>query len=97
VGGISYLCLKSTHRGPDGKPRSSILPFLPQGTPVSLIGPDLWGGREDSHFHLVTEHGLTDLSGLCQSDFIRALISVADPRFRDWLARQAWREFRIKV
>lgn len=96
-GGVAYLCCKSTFTGPDGKPRSSIMPFLPSGTTVSLVGPDLMGGRDGARVFLATEHGIAQLSGRSQSDFIRALLSVADPEFRDWLAESAWEEFRIRV
>ncbi len=94
-GGVGYLCLKSTHRTPEGKLRSSIFPFLPRGTPLSHIGPDLMGGRNGARLFLVTEHGLFRVSGRSQAEFIRGLVSIAHPRFRKWLARQAWREFRV--
>ena len=96
-GGIGYMCLKSTHRALDGKTRSSIFPFLPQGTPISHVGPDMVGGREGARLFLVTEHGICQTSGRNQADLIRGLIKVADPRFRDWLARQAWKAFRVRV
>jgi acyl-CoA hydrolase len=96
-GGVGYLCMKSTHKTPDGRLRSSIFPFMPQGTPISHVGPDLMGGREGARFYLVTEHGVARVSGLPQSAFIRALVSVADPQFRDWLKREAWEEFRVRV
>ncbi|MGH9380339.1 MAG: acetyl-CoA hydrolase/transferase C-terminal domain-containing protein [Thermoanaerobaculia bacterium] len=94
-GGVAYLCLKSTHRTPDGEERSSIFPFLPEGTPVTLIGPDLMGTREGARTFLVTEHGIAELSARSQERFIRALLSVAHPDHREWLARRAWEEFRV--
>jgi len=45
-GGISYLCMKSTHTTPEGELRSSIFPFMPRGTPVCYTGPDMMGGRD---------------------------------------------------
>jgi 4-hydroxybutyrate CoA-transferase len=96
-GGVGYLCLKSTHQTVEGKLRSSIFPFLPQGTPISLVGPDLWGTRHNARTYLVTEHGIARLSSHSQANFIRSLISVAHPHFRDELARQAWKEFRVKI
>ncbi len=96
-GGIGYLCMKSTHKTLDGKLRSSIFPYLPQGTPVSVIGPDIMGGREGARFFLVTERGVAQLSGCSQSQLIKNLISVADPRFQDWLKKQAYEEYRIVV
>jgi acyl-CoA hydrolase len=96
-GGISYLCMKSTHTTPEGDVRSSIFPFMPRGTPVCYTGPDMMGGREGSLSFLVTEHGIAQMSGKSQSEFIKAVISVAHPRFREFLKRAAWREFRVKV
>lgn len=96
-GGVAYLCMKSTHRTAEGKLRSSIFPFMPTGTPVSYIGPDLMGGREDARIFLVTEHGVTQLSGHDQEGFIKALISVSDPRFQGWLRRQAREQFGFVV
>jgi acyl-CoA hydrolase len=94
-GGVGYMCMKSTHRTPEGALRSSIFPYLPQGTPISHIGPDVMGGREGARFFLVTEHGVAQVSGCTQSEFIRAIISVSDPHFRDGLKREAWKEFRV--
>ncbi len=96
-GGIAYFCMKSTHTTPEGKVRSSIFPFQPKGTPISYIGPDIMGGREGARFFLVTEHGVAQMSGVDQHRFVRNLISVADPRFRDELNHHAWKEFRIRA
>lgn len=96
-GGISYLCMKSTHTTPEGELRSSIFPFMPKGTPVCYTGPDMCGGREGARSYLVTEHGIAELSGKSQAELIRCLISVADPRFRTFLKRAAWREFRVRA
>lgn len=96
-GGIAYFCMKSTHTTPEGKVRSSIFPFLPLRTPISYIGPDLMGGRDGARFFLVTEHGVTRMSGMDQHSFIKGLISVADPQFRDELRYQAYKEFRVHM
>jgi len=96
-GGVAYLCLKSTHRTIEGELRSSIFPFLPRGTPISAIGPDLMGTREGARIFLATEHGIARINGMSQDRFVRALVSVAAPEFRDALAREAWEEFRIRV
>ena len=96
-GGVAYLVLKSTHRTPEGKLRSSIFPFLPEGTPISMIGPDLMGTREGARFYLVTEFGVVRINGMSQERFIRNVISVAHPMFQDWLKKQAYEEFRIRV
>jgi len=96
-GGVAYLCLKSTHRTADGEVRSSIFPYLPQGTPISLIGPDLMGTREGAQFYLVTEHGIARINAMTQANFIRNIISVADPEFKNELVKKAWEEFRVAV
>lgn len=96
-GGVAYFCMKSTHTTPEGKVRSSIFPFLPLGTPISYIGPDVMGGRDGARFYLVTEHGVTRMSGMDQHNFIKGLISVADPQFRDELRYHAYKEFRVHV
>jgi acyl-CoA hydrolase len=93
-GGTAYLCLKSTHRTPEGKVRSSVFPYLPQGTPISMVGPDIMGTR-GANFFLVTEHGVAKISAMPQDEFIRALISVAHPDYRDRLQAKAWEEFRV--
>jgi acyl-CoA hydrolase len=96
-GGIGYLCLKSTHVTPEGVRRSSVFPFMPPGTPISHVGPDLMGGREGARFFLVTEHGVALLSGKSQHNFIRNIIAVAHPDFRDELKRQAYENFRVSA
>jgi acyl-CoA hydrolase len=94
-GGVGYLCLKSTHTSRDGKLVSSIYPFMPEGTPISHVGPDLMGGREGARLFIATEHGVAMVSGKSQSEFVKALIEIADPRFQDQLKHQAYKEFRI--
>lgn len=96
-GGVSYLCLPSTHRTSDGDRRSSIFSFLPRGTPVGLTGNDLMGTRNGARFHLATEHGVVAVNGVDQHELVRRLVSVADPAFRDDLARDAWDALRIRV
>lgn len=96
-GGVAYLCMKSTHLTPEGEERSSILPFLPHGTPISMVGPDLMGTCQNAHFYLVTECGVARINAMSQDRFIRALISVAHPKYQGWLKRRAWDEFRVQV
>ncbi len=96
-GGLGYLCMKATHKNFAGKLRSSIFPFLPEGTPISHIGPDLMGGRDGARFFLVTEYGVARLSGQNQHQFIKNIISVADPQFRDWLKYMARKEFGVNI
>lgn len=97
VGGIAYLCCKSTHRTPEGEVRSSIRPDMPQGTPIALTGPDLFGTRDDARIFLVTEYGVACINGRSRGDFVRQLISVAHPDHRDELAEAAWDLHRIRV
>ena len=95
-GGIAYLCMRATHRAPDGRRRSSIMPSLEPGTPVTLTAPDLlgtFGGR----VVLVTEQGAVRLDAGPHDALVRALLSVADPEFRDELARAAWARWRIRA
>ena len=94
-GGVAYFCMKSTHRNEEGERRSSIFPYLPRGTPISLVGPDLLGFREGGRVFLITEHGVADLTGKNQARYIRELIRVAHPDFRPWLKKAAFREFRV--
>jgi itaconate CoA-transferase len=44
--------------------------------------------RNDVHF-IVTEHGRAELKGRTDADRARALIAIADPRFREGLERAA--------
>lgn len=97
LGGVGYLCLKSTHTTPDGKRRSSIMPFMPKGTPISHVGPDLMGGREGARLYVVTEHGVAQVSGQSQSNFVKNLIEISHPDFKGWLKKKAWEEFRISI
>ncbi len=96
-GGVSYLCLKSTHSTPEGKRRSSIFPTIPAGTPLSMIGPDLMATREGGKIFLVTENGVAQISGKTQSNFIKEIIKVAHPDYRDWLVAEAHRHFRVEI
>ncbi len=94
-GGIAYFCMKSTHRNEEGERRSSIFPYMPMGTPISIVGPDILSNREGARVFLVTEHGVAELSQKNQARFIRELIRVAHPDFRPWLKKSAYREFRV--
>lgn len=96
-GGVAYLCLKSTHHTADGERRSSVFPFLPQGTPVTLTGPDLMGTRHGARFFLVTEHGVAEINARPQDEFIRSVISVAHPEYREQLRQAAWDLFRVSA
>ena len=96
-GGIAYLCLRSTHRDLDGNVRSSIMPSLPAGTPVTLTGHDLLGGRDGARIHVATEYGIASLHGRSQGEAVRELIAVAHPDHRADLAAAAWERLRVRA
>jgi len=77
-GGQSFVCLKSTVRVA-GKRVSTIVPSLPAGTRVTTARHHVQ--------HVVTEHGVVDLSVLADTERPAALIAVAHPEFRDELRR----------
>jgi acyl-CoA hydrolase len=77
-GGKPIIALPSTAR--KGK-ESRIVTFLKQGAGVVTT-------RADVHY-VVTEHGVARLFGKNLRERVEALISVADPRFRDELVRGA--------
>ncbi len=79
-GGRPIIALPSTAR--EGKV-SRIVPVLAEGAGVVT-------SRGDVH-HVVTEWGRVDLHGRTVRQRVRALISLADPQFRDSLAREAHR------
>ncbi|MGF1680173.1 acetyl-CoA hydrolase/transferase family protein [Photobacterium minamisatsumaniensis] len=79
-GGISILCLASTHKGKDGL-ESTIRVALPAGTPVTTP-------RNDVQI-IATEYGSADLRGLSVPQRVEALIDIAHPDFRDALRDEA--------
>lgn len=80
-GGKSILAMHSTYMAQDaeGLPveKSKIVPFLTQGSIVSL-------SRNDVDY-VVTENGTAWLRGLSVRDRVNALIGIAAPQFRDEL------------
>jgi acyl-CoA hydrolase len=75
-GGRSFLCLESTATV-DGRRISTIVPALSDGARVTTARHHVqW---------VVTEHGAADLSTLADEARARALISLADPEFREEL------------
>lgn len=80
-GGKSILAMHSTYTAKDseGHPveKSKIVPFLTQGSIVSL-------SRNDVDY-VVTENGTAWLRGLSVRDRVNALIKIAAPQFRDEL------------
>ncbi|MSS43335.1 4-hydroxybutyrate--acetyl-CoA CoA transferase [Anaerosalibacter bizertensis] len=84
-GGKSIIAMHSTYKTKDElgneKLHSKILPFLKQGSIVSL-------SRNDVDY-VVTEYGVAWLRGLSVKDRVDALINIAHPDFRDWLRFEA--------
>ena len=80
-GGIPIIALPSTASPRGEAVRSRIVPTLRSGAGVTT---------SRSHVHtVVTEHGVAELYGKSIAQRAEALIGVADPSFRDELARQA--------
>lgn len=75
-GGRSFLCTRSTATV-NGQTVSTIVAAFPPGTRVTTPRHHVqW---------VVTEHGAVDLSVLDDVERPRALVTIADPRFRDEL------------
>ena len=79
-GGRSVICLPST-TVINGKKVSRIVPVLPLGSHVSLTMGDVR--------YVVTEYGIAHLHGKNIRERIMALISIAHPKFRQWLLEEA--------
>ncbi len=76
--GKSIIACRSTARGGQ---LSTILPTLPEGTAVTL--------HRSNTDYVVTEHGVARLTGFTVKERTLALISIADPGFRDELSQKA--------
>ena len=80
-GGKSFICMSSTVTGKDGSVKSRIVPTLTPGSiatdPRSCVQ------------YIVTEHGMINLKGLSTWERAEAIISVADPQFREQLIQDA--------
>lgn len=67
----------------------TVLPSTANNRQVSRIVPSLLSGSvtvpSSLVDYVVTEHGIADLRGKSLEQRARAIISVADPMFRDWL------------
>jgi acyl-CoA hydrolase len=77
-GGDGFVVLHSTTKDPDV---SRIVPTLKPGAVVTTM--------KNTVDNVVTEHGVAELRGRTLAERARALIAVAHPRHRDWLAREA--------
>jgi acyl-CoA hydrolase len=80
-GGRSYITLRSTRTGKDGKLYSNIVACLPEGSIVTTP-------RAEPMF-IVTEYGIADIYMKPIKDRIKALIAIAHPDFRDELKAKA--------
>jgi 4-hydroxybutyrate CoA-transferase len=72
--GLSIIALSSTTNGGE---KSRIIPFLPQGAPVTYH-------RSDVDI-IVTEQGIADLRGKSLKERAIRLIEIAHPKFREEL------------
>lgn len=79
-GGKSFICLSSTY-DKDGELKSRINPILKPGSIVT-------SNRTTTHF-VVTEFGIVNVKGKSTWERAEALISIANPVFRDQLVKDA--------
>jgi acyl-CoA hydrolase len=80
-GGKSFICLASTY-DKKGDPRSRIVFNLTSGNVVTTPRSDM--------MYVVTEYGMVNLKGKSVAERAQALISIAHPKFREDLERQAY-------
>ncbi len=76
-GGRSFICLRSTFKDRNGERQSNIVPWLPEGSIVSML--------KNYVMFIVSEYGVADLYLKTYVDRIKALIKIAHPDFREWL------------
>lgn len=81
AGGMSFLCLKSTHTASDGTVTSSIHARLPEGAVVTTPRTDV--------MNIVTEWGVARLHNLPLEERVCAMITIAHPDFRRALIEEA--------
>jgi len=77
-GGTTILALPSTAQNDE---LSRIVPYLEEGSGVSLI-------RGDLHY-VITEYGIAYLHGKNIRERAMALTAIAHPKFRPWLIKEA--------
>lgn len=85
-GGKGYICINSTHKKKDGSLQSNIVPFIPQGSTVSVPRTMIQC--------VVTEYGVANLFGKTLRERAEEMIRVAHPDFRDELRKYADEAFR---
>ena len=78
--GRSFLCLRSTYVDKAGVTQSNIVPWLPEGSIVSML--------KNYVMFVVSEYGLADVYLKSYVDRIKALIKIAHPDFRQLLKDQ---------
>ena len=79
-GGKSFLVTSSTFEK-NGELHSKILPYFAPGTAVTTPRSDVQ--------YVATEYGCINLKPLTMQDRAKAMISLAHPKFRDWLTDEA--------
>ncbi len=79
-GGRSFLCLRSTYVNHEGETKSNIVPWLPEGSIVSML--------KNYVMFIVSEWGLADVYLKSYIDRIKAIIKIAHPDFREQLKEQ---------
>lgn len=79
-GGKSFICMTSTYKDKDGELRSRIVPHF--------AGDIITDPRSQSYYYC-TEYGVVNLVGRSTWERAELLISIAHPKFRDELIREA--------
>jgi len=79
------MVLPSTNKNADGSLTSRIMPFLPQGTAVTVphTCTDI----------VVTEYGIAELRGRTARQRCERLIAIAHPDLRSELTKEAHKRF----
>lgn len=73
-GGRSFMCLRSTYTDKHKNLHSNIVPWLPEGSIVTI--------PKNYQMYIVSEYGLADVYLKSCKDRIKALIKIAHPKFR---------------
>ena len=80
-GGKSFICCSSAFTGHDGETKSRIVPTLTPGDAVTATRTNL--------NYFVTEYGIVNLKGMTTWQRAEKLISVAHPKVREQLIKDA--------
>jgi acyl-CoA hydrolase len=81
--GKGFICLTSTYKAAKGEEKSRIVPAMTNGNIVT--------DPRSQAFYIVTEYGAVNLAGLSTWERAEKIISIAHPKFRDGLIREAAR------